>query len=93
MKVERYTLTLTKGADGKWAITKEDLKDTYDKMWRTTVGEAPFFAFDSLAFEREGLKVTGGAGTLYKVQLSKNDYPASCVDTILKYAANNLWKD
>ncbi|MCB0340178.1 MAG: hypothetical protein KDD53_11270, partial [Bdellovibrionales bacterium] len=26
-------------------------------------------------------------------QLIKNGYPASCVDTILKYAANNLWKD
>lgn len=26
-------------------------------------------------------------------QLILNGYPASCVDTILKYAANNLWKD
>ena len=26
-------------------------------------------------------------------QLMKNGYPASCVDIILKYAANNLWKD
>jgi serine protein kinase len=26
-------------------------------------------------------------------QLIKNGYPPSCVDTILKYAANNLWKD
>jgi serine protein kinase len=26
-------------------------------------------------------------------QLIKNGYPASCVDTVLKYAANNLWKD
>jgi serine protein kinase len=26
-------------------------------------------------------------------QLIKNGYPASCVDVILKYAANNLWKD
>ncbi len=26
-------------------------------------------------------------------QLMKNGYPASCIDTILKYAANNLWKD
>ena len=26
-------------------------------------------------------------------QLIKSGYPASCVDTILKYAANNLWKD
>lgn len=26
-------------------------------------------------------------------QLIKNGYPASCIDTILKYAANNLWKD
>lgn len=26
-------------------------------------------------------------------QLIKNGYPASVVDTILKYAANNLWKD
>lgn len=34
--------------------------------------------------------------TKYKMmveQLIKNGYPASCVDTILKYAANNLWKD
>lgn len=26
-------------------------------------------------------------------QLIKNGYPPSCVDTVLKYAANNLWKD
>ncbi|MCB0319775.1 MAG: hypothetical protein KDD60_02545, partial [Bdellovibrionales bacterium] len=26
-------------------------------------------------------------------QLIQNGYPAACVDTILKYAANNLWKD
>lgn len=26
-------------------------------------------------------------------ELIRNGYPASCVDTILKYAANNLWKD
>ncbi len=26
-------------------------------------------------------------------QLIRNGYPPSCVDTILKYAANNLWKD
>jgi len=26
-------------------------------------------------------------------QLIRNGYPASCVDLILKYAANNLWKD
>lgn len=26
-------------------------------------------------------------------QLIKNGYPVSCIDTILKYSANNLWKD
>ncbi len=26
-------------------------------------------------------------------QLIKNGYPPACIDTILKYAANNLWKD
>ena len=26
-------------------------------------------------------------------QMIKNGYPPSCIDTILKYAANNLWKD
>jgi serine protein kinase len=26
-------------------------------------------------------------------QMMKNGYPLSCIDTILKYAANNLWKD
>lgn len=26
-------------------------------------------------------------------QLIRNGYPASCVDIVLKYAANNLWKD
>ena len=84
MKVERYTLTLVKNADGTWAITKEDLKDSYDKMWRTVVPEAPFFAFDSVSFEREGLKVTGGAGTLYKIQQNKSDfsYVASAALTV-----------
>jgi hypothetical protein len=88
MKVERFTLTLTKGADGKWSITKEDLQDTFDKMWRTTVSEAPFYSFDSVAFEREGLKVTGGAGTLYKIQLNKADvsYVASAANLAFEYA-------
>jgi hypothetical protein len=88
MKVERLMLTLTKGADGTWSITKEDVKDTYDKMWRTTVPEAPFYSFDSVAFEREGLKVTGGAGTLYKVQLSGSDvsYVASAANLAFEYA-------
>ena len=26
-------------------------------------------------------------------QLVRNGYPPSCIDTVLKYAANNLWKD
>ena len=26
-------------------------------------------------------------------EMVKNGYPKGCIDTILKYAANNLWKD
>src|SRR4029453_14525457 len=38
LKTERHALTFTKGADGRWAMSKDDLKDTYVGLYRGTFG-------------------------------------------------------
>ena len=65
-KTERFEVTLSKGADGKWAITKEDVKDTVVGLVRFVPGDEKFFRFDRFRFDREGLKVTATNGTLYQ---------------------------
>jgi hypothetical protein len=65
LKTERFLLTVQKNAQGKWAIAKEELKDTYVGLHRTTLGNE-FYSFDKLSFEREGLKATASNGYLYK---------------------------
>ncbi len=66
LTTERYLLTLKRDASGKWAVANEELKDTYDGLYRGFVGDEEWFAFDKVSFNREGLKVTGTKGFLFK---------------------------
>jgi hypothetical protein len=63
IKVERFLATISKGAGG-WEITDKELKDTWDGLYRSVVGDEEFFEFDGVEFEREGLTIRGGRGHL-----------------------------
>lgn len=66
LKVERLLLTLQKDSSGKWAIAKEEVKDTYANLYRTYPKRDETYSFDGFAFEKEGLRVRGGPGFLLK---------------------------
>src|SRR5262245_39439284 len=65
LKTERHALTFNKGADGRWAMAKDELKDTYVGLYRGTFGGDLIYRFDALNFEKEGLKVHSGPGWAY----------------------------
>lgn len=65
VKTERYELTVSKGNDGKWAITKQELKDTFVGLYRGYIGGEWIYKFNALKFEKEGLKVSAGNGWAY----------------------------
>src|SRR5262245_61871240 len=58
VRTERFELTLSKGNDGKWSITKQELKDTYIGLYRGYIGGEWVYSFSKLQFEKEGLKVS-----------------------------------
>jgi hypothetical protein len=66
-KVERLLLTIKNGGDGKWAIAKEEVQDTYDGLHRSLRENDEFYRFDKFAFDRYGMKVSATNGSLYKV--------------------------
>ena len=58
---ERYRLTLKQDA-GKWSIADKTLEDTYVGLFRATgLGCYPF---ESFKFDREGLKLSSGKGSV-----------------------------
>jgi hypothetical protein len=63
---ERYVLTVTRAGSGKWAISGEELKHTYDGLRRTVPGDEDFHRFSSFRYEKEGLTVTASSGSVYK---------------------------
>jgi hypothetical protein len=65
VKTERYELTLTKGSDRKWTITKQELKDTFVGLYRGYFGGEWVYKFDALHFEKEGLAVSATNGWAY----------------------------
>ena len=66
MKTERYLLTLKK--EGlEWKIANEELKDTYTDLHRIWLEDSKFARFDGFSFNKEGLKVSAGKGSFYKV--------------------------
>src|SRR6185369_13591327 len=85
LKTERLQLTLTKGAAGQWAVSKEEVKDTFEGLWRRVVGSESFARFSGFTFEREGLKVTSGPGMLYSWDLNGKMVGFRLVAGDLKY--------
>ena len=65
VKTERYELTVSKGSDKKWTITKQELKDTFVGLYRGYFGGEWVYKFDALHFEKEGLKVSATNGWIY----------------------------
>jgi hypothetical protein len=65
MKVERFEVSLKQKPDKTWEVANQELQDTFDKLYRQMPRDEKFFAFQSFSFNREGLKVTAGPGTLF----------------------------
>lgn len=61
---ERFELTL-KQDGGKWSVVKEEKKDEFVGLYQGVFGGKWVYKFDSLSFEKEGLKVTSGPGYAY----------------------------
>jgi hypothetical protein len=60
------TLGRKAGTKNDWEITGEELQQKIDGyFYRGKLGDETFHEFDSFAFEREGIKVSGGKGTMY----------------------------
>ncbi len=62
VRTERYQLTVSKGSDKKWTITKQELQDTFVGLYRGYFGGEWIYKFDALKFEKEGLKVSATNG-------------------------------
>jgi len=62
IRTERYELTVSRGSDKKWTITKQELKDTFIGLYRGDFGGEWIYKFDALKFEKEGLKVSATNG-------------------------------
>lgn len=67
----------------------EPLKEAIEKKLMTSVRDVSRIITKSRTRNGEQQQKYG----MMVEQLMKNGYPESCVDTILKYAGNNLWKD
>lgn len=67
----------------------EPLKEAIEKKLMSSVRDVSRIITKARTRDEDQNKKYG----LMVEQLIRNGYPASCVDTILKYAANNLWKD
>lgn len=63
---ERFLVTLKKDVSGKWAVSDEKLQDSFDKVDRDVPGDEKFFKFQSLAFQREGFKITATNGSMVR---------------------------
>ena len=62
---ERFELTLKQDAAGKWSVAKEEKKDEFVGLYQGVYGGKWIYKFDSLSFEKEGLKVSSGPGYAY----------------------------
>jgi hypothetical protein len=65
MKVERFLVTLIRKDGNSFEVSKEELQDTFDKLYRSPPRNEKFFAFQALNFDREGLKASSGPGFMY----------------------------
>jgi hypothetical protein len=60
---ERYLLVMRRSGDD-WEVVEHELKDSFAGMHRESGAQC--VSFDSMSFEREGLFLRGGSGTLCK---------------------------
>lgn len=63
--VERFDVLLKKKGDNSWEIGSQDLKQTYDSIWRSVPKDEKFKSFDAFTFDREGLKIQVSKGHAY----------------------------
>ncbi len=63
---ERWLLTLVRAADGSWSIGERELKESYEKMYRSAPGDEDFFSFDRFSFKKEGMEISAVGGSLFK---------------------------
>ena len=64
LTTERFEATLKRKGSSTWEIASQDLKDTYQGLHRT-IGTR-FHNFDSMSFDRGGMKMTAGKGSLFE---------------------------
>jgi hypothetical protein len=66
LKTERMRLTISNVETGNWEISEHEVLDTVQVLCRSIPGDEDFYRFDSFEFESEGMKLSGGSGTLYR---------------------------
>ena len=68
LTVERYLITLEResSSSDSWTIADEKLERTFDGfLFRQISGDETFHAFDSFSADAEGMKISGGKGTMW----------------------------
>ena len=88
-EVIAYLWSMTRRSEKITYESYEPLKEAIEKKLMTSVRDVSRIITKAKTRDEDQGKKYGRMVE----QLIKNGYPASCVDTILKYAANNLWKD
>ena len=88
-EVIAYLWSVTRRAEKITYESYEPLKEAIEKKLMASVRDVSRIITKARTRDEEQSKKYG----LMVEQLIKNGYPASCIDTILKYAANNLWKN
>jgi hypothetical protein len=87
MTTDRLLVTIKRdAATQKWKTVSEDLQDTYKNLIRSVPGDEDFYRFDSVSFSREGLKLSGSGGSLYK------DYRQGKPVRFLVHAKDTSWE-
>ena len=66
LRTERFELKLAGDKSGKWTVASEELKDSYDNLFRRVPGDEQFAKFGRFSFDREGMKISASGGSLFK---------------------------
>jgi serine protein kinase len=88
-EVIAYLWSLSRKQERVSYASYEPLKEAIEKKLMTSVRDVSRVITKATTRDEDQSEKYGAMVE----QLIRNGYPASCVDTILKYAANNLWKD
>ncbi|MCB0318127.1 MAG: hypothetical protein KDD56_05175 [Bdellovibrionales bacterium] len=88
-EVIAYLWSIQRKGDNITYESYEPLKEAIEKKLMASVRDVSRIITKARTRDQE----QGEKHNLMVEQLIKNGYPPSCIDTILKYAANNLWKD